>query len=135
MITVKAKKQTELEMKRKHKSEADTMHRDAKRVAGEKRGAGGGGKQATSTTAAAEVTSIESGSRSPDDHAPISPKSSPIPPYAFRYLPTAKQVIPEPYHHGRGISVLSPQSAQSNPSDISDIFLAQTYRICHLLSC
>jgi hypothetical protein len=124
MITVKAKKQTELELKRRHKSVGGNSTSETPTP-------GGPAKKADANQPVTEMApSIESESRSPDDHhAPISPKSSPIPPYTFGYPPTAKPLIPaEAYHHNRGLSVLSPQSAQSNLSDISDIFLAQTHR-------
>src|SRR5579862_7669991 len=113
MITVKAKKQTELEMKRRHRSGTNNENMPS-----------GLGKKGTS----ADVVSVDSPSRSPDEHVPMSPKSSPIPPYTLGYAPPTKPILPEPHHHGRGVSILSPQSAQSNQSDISDIFLAQAHR-------
>jgi len=116
MITVKAKKQTELQMKRQHKAEAtpnSTVNRHHKTPS----------RHRTS----ADAMSVGSQSHSPEEHVPISPKSSPIPTYTLGYPPT-KPTLPEPYQQARGVSILSPQSAQSNTSDISDIFLVHAHR-------
>jgi hypothetical protein len=109
MITVKAKKQTELEMKRRHRSGVSVE------------------KRPVTQREAMEIISTDSRSASPAD--PSSPKSSPISAYAYEYRRSDEPVVPRPYQHGRGVPILSPVSAQSNPAEISDIFLAQTHRI------
>jgi hypothetical protein len=111
MITVKAKKQTELATKRRNRPGA-TPH----------------GIRNHSTHLPQDVISVHSGrSLSPHDSIPLSPKSSPVPTYTYEYRPN-DQILPKPFHLGRATLPLSPQSAQSHSADISDIFLAQTQR-------
>ena len=113
MITVKAKKQTELATKRKNRPG----------VNGNKVAASG------QNVPHLDVMSVDSGSQSPHDGSvPLSPKSSPTPMYTYEYRPS-EQTIPKPFGLARMPMPLSPQSAQSQPADISDIFLAQTRRI------
>jgi len=134
MITVKAKKQTELAMKRKNRPSS------------------GNGTASKTRDAQSDNMSVESAaSGSPPPSAPIPPappqhhrpqpaitplsgKFSPTSAYTYEYRPS-ENVVPRPYQHGRMTLPLSPQSAQSaqsNPADISDIFLAQTQRTIHL---
>jgi hypothetical protein len=114
MITVKAKKQTELATKRKNRP---GMNGNKLAVSGQ------------NVPPSLEVMSVDSGSLSPHDGSvPLSPKSSPIPMYTYEYRPS-EQAIPKPFGLARMPMPLSPQSAQSQASDISDIFLAQTRRI------
>jgi len=108
MITVKAKKQTELEMKRRHRSGVSVE------------------KKPVAQRETMEIISTDSRSASPAD--PSSPKSSPVSAYAYEYRRSDEPVVPRPYQHGRGVPILSPVSAQSNPAEISDIFLAQTHQ-------
>jgi hypothetical protein len=103
MITVKAKKQTELEMKRRNRG-VSTTHK---------------------SNAPKETVEVDSRSAS-EDPIPLSPKSSPIPTFS-RF--SSQQVFPRPYQPGRPAPILSPQSPQSTPADISDIFLAQMHRM------
>jgi len=73
-----------------------------------------------------EAMSVDSDSQSQDGY---SPKSSPTPQYSYSYHPNgADHPMPKPYQYARPNLPLSPQSGQSNPADISDIFLAQTRR-------
>ena len=114
MITVKAKKQTELATKRKNRPS----------ISGNK--LAGSGQNVSQSL---DVMSVDSGSQSPHDGAvPFSPNSSPMPMYTYEYRPS-EQNIPKPFGVARVPLPLSPQSAQSQPADISDIFLAQTRRI------
>ena len=114
MITVKAKKQTELATKRKNRPGMN------------------GSKLATSgpnVPQSLDIMSVDSGSQSPHDGSLLlSPKTSPMPIYTYEYRPS-EQTIPKPFGLTRMPMPLSPQSAQSQPADISDIFLAQTRRI------
>lgn len=112
MITVKAKKQTELATKRRNRP-AGTVN----------------GKQSLlAQSVPPDAMSVDSaGSLSPHESIPLSPKSSPVPTYTYEYRPS-DQSMPKPFHHGRVALPLSPQSAQSHSVDISDIFLAQTQR-------
>jgi hypothetical protein len=116
MITVKAKKQSELASKRRSRSGA----------------LANSGKQTLSAKqrATPDVMSIDSGSQShsPHNSGPLSPKSSPVPTYPYEYR-SNDHTGPKPFQHNRAAQPLSPQSAPSNPVDISDIFLAQTQRI------
>ena len=112
MITVKAKKQTELATKRKNRP-----------------GINGNKQTMQGQTQSLDVMSVDSGSPSPHDGSvPLSPKSSPIPMYTNEYRPS-EQPISKSFGLTRMPMPLSPQSAQSQPADISDIFLAQTRRI------
>ena len=109
MITVKAKKQTELATKRRNRSgiPGHTKHNSGQEVP-------------------QEAMSVDSDSQSQDGY---SPKSSPTPQYSYSYHPNgADHPMPKPYQYARPNLPLSPQSGQSNPADISDIFLAQTRR-------
>ena len=134
MITVKAKKQTELALKRKNRS------------------SNANGTASKARDAQSDNMSVESASGSPLPSAPVpsappqhhrpqpaitslSAKFSPTPAYTYEYRPS-ENVVPRPYQHGRITLPLSPQSAQSaqtNPADISDIFLAQTQRTIPLI--
>jgi hypothetical protein len=115
MITVKAKKQTELEMKRRNRSGAET-------------------KKSAVPKETTEIMSIDSRSPSPEDPVPLSPKSSPTSAYAYDYRASEGPHLPRPYQHGRSLpSRMSPQSTKSNPAEISDIFLAQTQRMIPFL--
>ena len=113
MITVKAKKQTELATKRKHRSGGIGTS---------------SGKQSTSLPH--DTMSVDSESPSPQEL--YSPKSSPTPRFPYEYR-TAEPALPKPYQVGRPSLPLSPQSGQSTGGDVSDIFYAQTKRILHLL--
>ena len=134
MITVKAKKQTELATKRRAREEA-----------------GGGGVSASGRKQSSptrngdtqDVMSVDSESQSPQESVPLSPKSSPIPTYSYEYRPM-DHAHPKPYQLGRGTFPLSPQSAQSYSTDISDIYLAQSqrnhpppflYRLANMIFC
>jgi hypothetical protein len=114
MITVKAKKQNELATKRRNRPSIN------------------GNKLATAVQnmpPSLDVMSVDSGSQSPQNGSvPLSPKTSPVPIYTYEYRPS-EQAIPKPFGLTRMPMPLSPQSAQSQPADISDIFLAQTRRI------
>ena len=112
MITVKAKKQTELAMKRKHRSSTTSGHR-----------------KTHSRSVQPDTISVDSGSQSPDVEPPTSPrKSSPVQP--FSHEPRRNErLIPKPFQHGRSAEPYSPQTTHSGPTDISDIFLSQTRRI------
>lgn len=96
-------------MKRRHKSGAPIPHRKP-------------------THGHPAPVSMDSRSQSPEDPVPLSPKSSPIPAYSYDYQ-TQDQMLPKPFQHGRVPPVLSPQSVQSNPTEISDIFLGQAHRM------
>lgn len=109
MITVKAKKQTELATKRRHRSGGTTA---------------GSGRPHTSRPE--DVMSVDSGSQSPQ--GPFSPNSSPVSRFGYEYR-TAEPAIPKPYQLSRPSLPLSPQSGQLGGGDISDIFHAQTKRI------
>jgi hypothetical protein len=127
MITVKAKKQTELASKRKNRSSnanGDVKTRDAQsdNMSVDSR------RSASPAPAPAPVIQHQ---RPPQGTAitPLSSKFSPTA-YTYEYRPS-ETVVPRPYQHGRMTMPLSPQSAQSqqsNPTDISDVFLAQTQR-------
>ena len=114
MITVKAKKQTELEMRRRNRSG----------------GTGTPNGHAKKSSAQLSNMSLDSRTPSPDVGAPVSSQASPIP-----YQRETENVIPKPFQHTRPIltpsdrsprTVLSP-SVQSS-GEISDIFIAQTQR-------
>lgn len=111
MITVKAKKQTELASRRKNRPAAST-NGHKQNVKGE--------------NMSMDVISMESASPSPRP-APLSPKPSSEPTYIYEYHPS-DQTMPKPFQLNRMPLPLS-QSAQVNQADISDIFLAQTRRI------
>ena len=109
MITVKAKKQSELASKRRHRSGLSIN----------------GAQKPNAGEAAGEVMSMDSASQSPEGNVPLSPKSSPIPMYSLPY----PQNGPKPFQHGRSVvPTLSPSPTQANVTDISDIFTAQTRR-------
>jgi hypothetical protein len=110
MITVKAKKQTELATKRRNRP-----------------GLTANGKHALSAQNVPSQEVDSSGSLSPRESIPLSPKPSPAPTYTYEYRPTEPNV-PKPFHHGRMTLPLSPQSGPSHSMDSSDIFLAQTQR-------
>lgn len=115
MITVKAKKQTELATKRRHRS--------------------GGAVNSGSrhhNSMPQDAMSVDSGSQSPQE--PFSPKSNPIPRFAYENR-TADPALPKPYQVGRPNLPLSPQSGQLGGGDISDIFYAQTKRIHPFSNC
>jgi hypothetical protein len=127
MITVKAKKQTELASKRKNRSSnvnGDVKTRDAQ-------------SDNMSVDSRRSVSPVPAPAPVIQHHRPpqgtaITPLSSKFSPtaYTYEYRPS-ETVVPRPYQHGRMTMPLSPQSAQSqqsNPTDISDVFLAQTQR-------
>jgi hypothetical protein len=113
MITVKAKKQTELAMKRKHRSST----------------ASGGHRKTHSRSLQADTVSVDSGSQSPDVEPSTSPrKPSPVQPHSHEPRRN-ERLIPKPFQHGRSAEQYSPQTTHSGPTDISDIFLSQTRRM------
>ena len=105
MITVKAKKQTELATKRRHRSEGNTDN---------------GARHHTSRP------EDDSGSQSPQES--FSPNPSANSRFGYEYR-TAEHLVPKPYQVGRPSLPLSPQSGHVVGSDISDIYYAQTKRI------
>jgi hypothetical protein len=131
MITVKAKKQTELALKRKSRPSnvngtMKTKARDAQ-------------SDDMSVDSTGSVSPPPQPQSQPPQHhrlqagptiTPLGAKFNPTSAYTYEYRPS-ENVVPRPYQHGRMTLPLSPQSAQSaqsNPADISDIFLAQTQR-------
>jgi hypothetical protein len=120
MITVKAKKQTELEMKRRHRSGTGGTSAP---------GVNGHAKKPSQKSLGplVESMSVDSQSRSPDESTPLSPNTSPIPAYSVSYHPS-DHILPKPFQHGRDIA-MSSQPAIPNTSDISEIFLAHIRRI------
>ena len=117
MITVKAKKQTELEVRRRNRT-----------------GGGGGtpnghAKKISSTHL--ETMSPDSRTPSPEPGAPTSSQASPIP-----YHREPEPVIPKPFQHTRPILIPSEKSLRTvlapsvqSSAEISDIFMAQAQRI------
>jgi hypothetical protein len=112
MITVKAKKQTELATKRRHRSTGSFV---------------GQAVAKQPNLIPHDVMSIDSDSQSPRELC--SPKSSPIPRYSYEYRTMGEPTVPKPYQPGRPSLPLSPQSGQSTGGDVSDIFYTQTKRI------
>lgn len=108
---VKAKKQTELASKRRHRSGLNVN----------------GPQRPAMHDTAEEVMSVDSASQSPEVAAPLSPNSSPIPLYTSPY-PTNGPAAYKSFQQGPSVPPLSPSSTQSSVTDISDIYLAQTRR-------
>jgi hypothetical protein len=124
MITVKAKKQTELEMRRRNRSGGTTTPNG----------------HVKKSSAQLSNISVDSRTPSPEAGAPVSSQASPIP---YPRERETEQIIPKPFQHIRPIltpsdrsprNVLSP-AGQSSSGEISDIFLAQTQRTFILVIC
>lgn len=120
MITVKAKKQSELEIRRRNRSG----------------GIGTPNGHAKKSSAQLSNMSVDSRTPSPEVGAPVSSQASPIP---YQRERDTDYVIPRPFQHTRPILtpsdrsprvVLSPTIPSSG--EISDIFLAQTQRTLFL---
>lgn len=120
MITVKAKKQTELEMRRRIRS------------------GGTGTPNGHAKKPSAQMSNMSVGSRTPSSEvgAPVSSRASPIP---YQRERDTECILPRPFQHTRPIltpsersprGVLSPTIPSSG--EISDIFLAQTQRTLFL---
>lgn len=131
MITVKAKKQTELASKRKNRpsiangikvrdAQSDNMSVDS----------AGSVSPPPQQQPPTQQQQQQHRPQAGPAITPLSAKFSPTAAYTYEYRPS-ENVVPRPYQHGRMTLPLSPQSAQSaqsSPADISDIFQAQTQR-------
>jgi hypothetical protein len=110
MITVKAKKQTELASKRRHRAS------DSRTTNGERR-----------PSTVPEDPSTESRPPSPADSNTFTPRASPSP----QLIRPAEPFGPSPRQFSRTYSapLMPTHVANPNPADIADIFVAQTRRI------